>query len=40
MYDSQRKKTFLKIFRPDDFFSCLYKTLFTIFLYSAVNKKE
>ena len=25
--DSQREKTFLKIFRPDAFFSYLYKTL-------------
>ena len=31
IYDSQREKTFLKIFRPDTFFSYLYKTLFTIF---------
>ena len=30
--DSQREKTFLKIFRPDAFFSYLCKTLFTIFL--------
>ena len=31
IYDSQREKAFLKIFRPDAFFSYLYKTLFTIF---------
>ena len=30
IYDSQREKTFLKIFRPDAFFSHLYKTLFII----------
>ena len=31
IYDGQREKTFLKIFRPDTFFSYLYKTLFTMF---------
>ena len=35
IYDSQREKTFLKIFRPDTFFSYLYKTLFTI-LYTYI----
>ena len=33
IYDSQKEKPFLKIFRPGAFFSYLYKTLFIYIQY-------
>ena len=40
IYDSQREKAFLKIFRPDAFFSYLYKTLFYNFFYIVQSIKK